>query len=162
MPDNARPLAAVTTPEKKEMTRAARVNLKRSECAVVVSQKLVDQTAKIAKIGRRSQMVQSLLNSYHLLEGMRLLSPTPISNSELRVFHSEDYVAFLEKPDEVSEENFGLGYDCPVVADLGEFVRWIAGGSIAAADALVSGQARVAFNWHGGWHHAKAHTPHKI
>jgi histone deacetylase 8 len=127
-----------------------------SECAVVVSQELFMQTAKIGKIGPRSSMVHSLLVSYRLLGGMRLLSPARITNAELRAFHSEDFVSFLEKPNLYTEEDFGLGYDCPMLPDLGEFARVIAGGSIAAADALVLCQARVAINWHGGWHHAKA------
>ena len=127
----------------------------RSECAVVASQELLIQTAKIKKIGQRSSMVHSLLASYRLLTGMRLLTPPPITNEELRTFHSEDYVAFLEQPDQFAEEDFGCGYDCPVVADLADFARVIAAGTIAAADALVSGVSRVAINWHGGWHHAK-------
>jgi len=151
MPENGLPLRL--SPQKKKEDRGCYV--KRSECAVVISQELLNQTAKIDRIGQRSQMVHSLLNSYQLLAGMRLLSPARITSAELRAFHSEDYVAFMEDPERFSEEDFGLGYDCPMLADLAEFVRVIAAGSIAAAEALVQAQARVVFNWHGGWHHAK-------
>jgi histone deacetylase 8 len=101
-------------------------------------------------------MVHSLMHSYRLFDGVRLVKPLAITNTELRAFHSEDYVKFLEEPERFAEEEFGCGYDCPVVEGLLEFARVMAGGSIAAAEALVSGQARVAVNWYGGWHHAKA------
>jgi histone deacetylase 8 len=132
------------------------VRVGRAECAVVLSQELLRQSAKIPKIGRRANMVQSLMLSYRLLDGMRLISPLKITNAELRAFHSEDYVEFLEQPDRFAEEDFGCGYDCPVIDGLAEFARVIAGASLAAAEVLVSGQARVAINWYGGWHHAKA------
>lgn len=56
-----------------------------------------------------------------------------------------------------AEENldeFGLGYDCPVFKNLGEFSLRIAGGTITAARALNNG-ADIAINWFGGWHHAQ-------
>lgn len=149
MPENGPP------PPGFEKPIGAAEHVERAECAIVVSQDLLNQTLKIAKIGPRSSMVHSLLASYRLLAGVRLLSPARVTLSDLRAFHSEDYVAFLQQPEQCDEEDFGLGYDCPVLADLAEFACAIAGGSIAAADALVAGQVRVAVNWHGGWHHAK-------
>ncbi|CAL8081065.1 unnamed protein product [Orchesella dallaii] len=55
---------------------------------------------------------------------------------------------------EESLDDYGLGYDCPVFRNMGEFASRIAGGTIAAAESLVEG-AKVAINWCGGWHHAQ-------
>ncbi len=47
------------------------------------------------------------------------------------------------------------GDDCPGFEGLYEFCSISAGGSIAAAQSLNSGQADIAINWAGGLHHAK-------
>jgi len=46
-------------------------------------------------------------------------------------------------------------FDCPVFDDLYDCVRHVAGGSLAAADCIISSTADIAVNWCGGWHHAK-------
>ena len=46
------------------------------------------------------------------------------------------------------------GYDCPLFEGLYNYACWMAGGSLAAARSLVHGEARLAINWYGGWHHA--------
>lgn len=48
-----------------------------------------------------------------------------------------------------------LGYDCPALEKLHNFVTLIAGASVAAAKALVTGSVDVAINFFGGWHHAQ-------
>ena len=48
-----------------------------------------------------------------------------------------------------------LGYDCPPIENLYDFITTIAGGSVAGAKALVSGTVQVAVNFCGGWHHAQ-------
>lgn len=48
-----------------------------------------------------------------------------------------------------------VGEDCPAFDGLWEFCTISAGGSIASANRLNSGQADVAINWAGGLHHAK-------
>lgn len=50
--------------------------------------------------------------------------------------------------------NFVLGYDCPVVKDIWQFVTYISGASLTAAKALTTMQYRYSINWCGGWHHA--------
>jgi histone deacetylase 8 len=35
------------------------------------------------------------------------------------------------------------------------FAKIIAGGTLAAVEALLSGKFRIAINWCGGWHHAQ-------
>jgi histone deacetylase 8 len=48
-----------------------------------------------------------------------------------------------------------IEYDCPLIEGIYRFAQIIAGASITAAQVLVSGLARVAINWNGGWHHAQ-------
>ena len=61
------------------------------------------------------------------------------------------YLFYINK----DEEEFGLGYDCPVLENMDNFVQTLAAGSLTAADLLLEGRVRVAINWSGGWHHAK-------
>lgn len=52
--------------------------------------------------------------------------------------------------------DFGLLYDCPLFPFLSEYVRWVAGSSISAANALLRPNTfsqLVAINWYGGRHH---------
>jgi len=46
-------------------------------------------------------------------------------------------------------------FDCPVFDDLYNCVCHVAGGSLAAANCIISDTADIAINWCGGWHHAK-------
>jgi len=46
-------------------------------------------------------------------------------------------------------------FDCPVFEDLYDCVRQVAGGSLTAANCIISDMADIAINWCGGWHHAK-------
>lgn len=80
------------------------------------------------------------------------------------MFHSKDYIDHLkicsneddeEKIFNSSEDDFGLGYDCPIVDNLFEFCSVIAGGSITAAHLINTNAFKYAINWFGGWHHAK-------
>jgi histone deacetylase 8 len=51
-------------------------------------------------------------------------------------------------------EEFGLESDCPVFEGMEEYVKWVAGGSISAAQALCENKYDVAVFWDGGRHHA--------
>ena len=46
-------------------------------------------------------------------------------------------------------------YDCPAYPLIYECISLVAGASLAAADSILTGEADVAINWNGGWHHAK-------
>jgi len=46
-------------------------------------------------------------------------------------------------------------FDCPLFDDLYDCVRHVAGGSLTAANCIISDTADIAINWCGGWHHAK-------
>lgn len=46
-------------------------------------------------------------------------------------------------------------FDCPGFEGLYNFCQLAVGGSIDAADLIISGAADIAINWAGGFHHAK-------
>ncbi|KAJ3037728.1 Histone deacetylase 8 [Rhizophlyctis rosea] len=52
-------------------------------------------------------------------------------------------------------EEFKLEFDCPLFPGIAEYVRLVAGGSLAAARALTSGESDIAIHWDGGRHHCK-------
>ena len=102
----------------------------------------------------------SLLSSYGLLRGISVIIPCQAKTEELQWFHSKDYLDFCDKASEVedsesSEEEFGLSYDCPLIPDMSDLIKWIAGGSMSAAKSLATGSCKVAMNWGGGWHHSQ-------
>ena len=112
--------------------------------------------SSLNKIGPRQFLVQSLIKSYQLTSKLKLFQSVKASVDDLLTYHSRDYVELLTCPSEREEEQeeHGLGYDCPSQERLLDWCLTVAGGSLTAARVLVSGQARVAINWAGGWHHA--------
>ena len=55
-----------------------------------------------------------------------------------------------------------VGYDCPILPRMFNFVRVIGGASLQAASALTERRTRRAINWCGGWHHAQRYEYHSI
>lgn len=57
----------------------------------------------------------------------------------------------------VEDDMYGLEYDCPVFPFMNQYVRFIAGSSLSAANCLIADSAdnkqKVAINWYGGRHH---------
>ncbi|XP_050425897.1 histone deacetylase 8-like isoform X2 [Adelges cooleyi] len=84
----------------------------------------------------------------------------PLLYEELTQFHSSSYVDFLKRVNDnddstlEAENEFGLGYDCPILKDIWKFVTYISGASVTAAKALTTMKYNYAINWCGGWHHA--------
>ncbi|KAJ3355332.1 Histone deacetylase 8 [Entophlyctis luteolus] len=95
---------------------------------------------------------------------LRIVEPIPVSRRDLVEFHSDEYVdLLLSAEDRISEtstdwlaslDEFGLLDDCPVFPGLSDYVRQVAGGTLAAVDALKDPQTTVAIYWDGGRHHA--------
>lgn len=119
-----------------------------------------------------------MLESYGLLDHVLFLNCDKVNDDVFQGFHSADYIEFLkgdvDVEDESSEEyglgnmnmetcngninsssKYNLGFDCPPLDKLYDFISVIAGGSVAGAKALVSGSVDVAVNFCGGWHHAQ-------
>lgn len=77
-------------------------------------------------------------------------------------FHADEYINFLKvvTPDNQSDHmqslsRFNILEDCPVFDGLWEYCQIAAGGSLAGAARLNSGQCSTVINWAGGLHHAK-------
>ncbi|XP_025421781.1 histone deacetylase 8-like isoform X1 [Sipha flava] len=128
-------------------------------CYISDSQ-LIEECSKIPNIGERAYLVDSLIKACNLFDHMDILNVIPSTYEDLIAFHSSAYIDFLQKLDDNNssiledEEEYGLGYDCPVVKNIWKFVTYISGASLTAAQALTSMQFKFSINWCGGWHHA--------
>lgn len=106
--------------------------------------------------GRTRRLVEQM----GLLEGpdRRLAPPTPLTPDEMERFHTPDYLDALCRsslPGAPDLPDFGLGtVDCPVFEGMYDYVRLAAGGTLAGARLLLSGEAGVVFSPAGGFHHA--------
>ncbi|THH31881.1 hypothetical protein EUX98_g2325 [Antrodiella citrinella] len=91
-----------------------------------------------------------------------IYNPRAATQEELEVYHDHDYIDFLSRvtPQNQGEmknmiDAFNCVEDCPIFADMYDFCRMYAGGSLAAARKLCAGTTDIAVNWSGGLHHAK-------
>ena len=81
------------------------------------------------------------------------------TRAELERFHVPDYLDELERASrgDLTAKGFGMGLggpDTPVFKDMFEYSSWACGAGLAAADTLLRGEADIAFNLLGGFHHA--------
>jgi len=72
---------------------------------------------------------------------------------QARLFHDDDYVDFVAERSQ-SGSGYLDGGDTPAEAGIYEAALSVVGTAVAAADALMAGQARRAFQPIGGLHHA--------
>lgn len=109
----------------------------------------------------RLQYTHRLLDSYgaFLSERSNTAPAREVTKSELRWFHSDEYIDGVE---DISADrpganpamfNFGPG-DNPAYPGIYEAAALSTGASMVAAEALISGEAEAAFNVSGGLHHA--------
>ena len=86
------------------------------------------------------------------------LAPTRASEIELRWVHTQRYIDVVKRlsvePFGPSEAGFGQGGDDPPFPGMHEAAAAVAGGSIAAVEAILSGEVEHAFHPGGGLHHA--------
>ncbi|XP_059621926.1 histone deacetylase 8-like [Phlebotomus argentipes] len=128
--------------------------------ALIHSEKLLEECDKIPNLLGRASMIYGLIEAYGLLHKVTVVRPRRASHEELLLCHSGNYLKHLEHCDGDEEEteedeDFGLSYDCPKFSGVYKFAEVIAGGTISAAESLISG-SRFAINWSGGWHHAQS------
>jgi len=109
----------------------------------------------------RAAMARAILVSMGLLTGpgRREVAPAPAGADELLRFHTAGYLDALAAAPrgrlDVKGLHMGLGTpDCPVFVGMVEYAALAAGASLAGARLLASGEAGVAFNPSGGYHHA--------
>lgn len=108
-----------------------------------------------ASATRRHLLGAGLLGTPHLRE----VRPRPVTCAQLERIHTPRYLDLLQRAarGELTPEGLhaGLGGpDTPVFRDLWDYACWACGAGLTAAELLLQGQAHIAFNLHGGFHHA--------
>ena len=108
----------------------------------------------------RVVLTRELIHAYGLVDGERVVETTARSatDDELLLVHTERYVDAVRRAGygELGswwEFGFGPG-DNPIFPHMHEASARVAGASLVAAEAVLSGRAEHAFNPAGGLHHA--------
>jgi acetoin utilization protein AcuC len=111
---------------------------------------------------RRLELTLSLIHALGLIDDrVAVLKPRAATDAELERVHAAEYIAAvrcLSKPgaDPRAGLRFGLGTeDVPLVVGLHDAATLVAGATLVAAEAVMSGRVRRAFSPAGGLHHAK-------
>jgi len=109
----------------------------------------------------RAKKTRNVLNSMGLLSGngRKEVAPVPAERVTLKKFHTARYLHALKTASQGKWDsqalNMGIGTsDCPVFKGLYEYAVLVTGGTLTAAKLILSGDADVAFNPSGGFHHA--------
>ena len=92
-------------------------------------------------------------------EGVAEVAPVTASGEDLEKVHTRRYLEVLEHAaggrQGIEEFEMGLGTpDCPVFRDMYVYPALATGGTVTGARLILAGEARVAFNPSGGYHHA--------
>ncbi|KAI1798400.1 histone deacetylase complex protein [Ganoderma leucocontextum] len=117
----------------------------------------------------RSFLVHKLVQAFGLLETqgddntvkLQTLRPSPAQFRDLSAYHDRDYLERLLKGEvdgatvNSQQTEYGLEEDCPTFPHLPDYVRLVAGATLAAAKALKEDSADVSICWDGGRHHAQ-------
>jgi acetoin utilization protein AcuC len=102
----------------------------------------------------RLDLTVRLARSLGVLDGVQPLAPVPATDDQLRTVHSDDYVATVKHASR-GYVGHGLGTpDNPVFHHMHEASALVAGGSLMAAEEVLTGRAARAVNIAGGLHHA--------
>jgi len=110
----------------------------------------------------RAAKTYELCNRYGVMNHawMKMLTPERIDESLLRLFHEDGYLDCLKKAGqgEISldmlEKGIGTA-DNPVLPGIFDWSIKVTGGTCAAMNRILSGDALAAFNPLGGFHHAR-------
>jgi len=112
-------------------------------------------TTQRARMTRKILLDMGLLGGEHRQE----IAPRPAPRERLEKFHTPDYLDILKHTAEhdldQSGIEVGLGTpDNPVFPAMYDYAVLAAGATLTAAELLLAGQADIAFNPSGGYHHA--------
>jgi len=111
----------------------------------------------------RAAKTYELCNRYGVMnhEWMKLLNPERADESLLTLFHENEYIRLLEKASKGSEFSLdmlehGIGTpDNPILPGIFDWSLKVTGGTVAAINRVLKGEALCAFNPLGGFHHAR-------
>lgn len=106
----------------------------------------------------RLDLTMQLARALGLLDGVNVVAPRPASEEDLLRVHTREFLAAVEAaPTAYRDVGHGLGTDDnPIFERMHEASALVAGGSVAAAEQIVSGGADRAVSIAGGLHHAMA------
>jgi acetoin utilization protein AcuC len=105
---------------------------------------------------RRLELTLSLIRGLHLLDGDSVVQVAPRSatDDEILSVHTRDYVEAVKRA--LPNPRYGLGTDdVPVQPGMHEAAAHIVGATLVAAQHVMSGKVKHAFNMAGGLHHAQ-------
>lgn len=112
---------------------------------------------------QRAGLTLRRLNSLGLIDNKGRVEAVArqASLAELVAFHSPAYLQQLQRAAKGDLTVAGLemgigGPDTPVFPDLFDYGAWACGAGLNAAELLLAGEADIAFNLLGGFHHAMA------
>ncbi|KAF8455873.1 hypothetical protein BGX38DRAFT_1087671 [Terfezia claveryi] len=110
----------------------------------------------------RLTLTNNLVDAYGLAQYMDTYVTRSATFDEIKEFHREDYLEFLQRVTPAKQDKFlieiskfNIGEDCPIFDGMWDYSSLYAGASLDAARKLVNGQSDIAINWSGGLHHAK-------
>ena len=91
--------------------------------------------------------------------GRTEVAPRKASRVALEKFHTPRYLDELQRAaaGNLTPAGFAMGLggaDTPVFTDMFDYGAWACGASLTAAELLLAGEANIAFNLLGGFHHA--------
>lgn len=111
---------------------------------------------------RRLALAVSLMEEMGLLEGAPIFPPRPASDAELLSVHTAEYITAVRRLSEpgavrLDATRWGLGTDDnPVFPGMHDATALVVGGTLRAAELVMSGEVTCAVNIAGGLHHAHA------
>jgi len=112
----------------------------------------------------RAGQSRAAVESMGLLTGnaRREIEPELLTDGELASFHTGDYLDFLKRagtgtlePEEALWAGLGTP-DCPIFENMYDYIALAAGGTLTGARRIIRGEATIAFNPSGGFHHAQS------
>ncbi|MFC5733557.1 acetoin utilization protein AcuC [Cytobacillus gottheilii] len=108
---------------------------------------------------KRLELTVSLLQSIGALQEGLMIPPRLALDEELQLVHDPSYIQAVKNAGagmlhEETAENYGLGTeDTPIFPHMHEASSLLVGGTLAAADYVMSGKAKHALHIGGGLHH---------
>jgi acetoin utilization protein AcuC len=109
---------------------------------------------------QRVILTRQLIHAYEIVDGERVVErpARDATDEELTLVHTEEYVDAVRRAGQGErgswwQYGFGPG-DNPIFPNMHEASARVAGASLVAAEAVLSGRAEHAFNPAGGLHHA--------
>ncbi|MBD3317878.1 MAG: hypothetical protein GF344_19000 [Chitinivibrionales bacterium] len=118
-----------------------------------------DAPFKTERAGQTKAILSSM--GYYTGGGRTEVAPHEATNEQLRLFHTEEYLATLQRVSrgefEPADLFLGLGGDdCPVFRDLFAYASLAAGGTLTGTRLILEENYNIVFNPSGGFHHAEA------